>query len=82
MKNPSVHKKYQLEKFPGKGGWTYVRIPEILPAKKTFFGWVKVKGSIDAYQINNYRPAPMGKGGLFLPVKAAIRKIIRKEEGD
>ena len=82
MENPLIHKKYKLEKFPGKGGWTYVRIPDILPDKKKPFGWLKVKGSIDSYELINYRLAPMGKGGLFLPVKAAIRKIIGKQEGD
>jgi hypothetical protein len=82
METPLVHKKYQLEKFAGKGGWTYVRIPEILPAKKTHFGWVKVKGSIDGYLISKYNLAPMGNGRLFLPVKAEIRKKIGKQEGD
>ena len=82
MDTPLVHKKYKLEKFAGKGGWTYVRIPGILPDKKIPFGWVKVKGSIDDYEISNYRLAPFGNGRLFLPVKAAIRKKIGKEEGD
>lgn len=27
---PLVNKKYRLEKFQGKVGWTYARIPEIL----------------------------------------------------
>ena len=26
---PLVDKEYLLEKYPGKGGWTYARIPEI-----------------------------------------------------
>lgn len=82
MKKPLVHKKYLLEKFPGKGGWTFARIPEIKPDKHTHFGWVKVKGRIDDYVIRNYRLAPMGNGSLFLPVKAAIRKKIGKEAGD
>ena len=77
-----IHKKYPLEKFPGKGGWTYVRIPEISGTQKTAFGWVKVKGSIDTISICQYKLAPMKHGGLFLPVKAAIRKIIGKQAGD
>lgn len=82
MKKPLVHKKYLLEKFPGKGGWTFARIPEIKPDKHAHFGWVKVKGRIDDYEIKNYRLAPMGNGSLFLPVKAAIRKQIGKQAGD
>ena len=44
---PLVDKQYKLEKFQGKGGWTYARIPEIIQDKKAHFGWVKVRGSID-----------------------------------
>ena len=40
---------YMLEKFPGKGGWTYAAIPEIQPDKKSWFNWVKVKGYIDDF---------------------------------
>jgi len=79
---PLVNKKYRLEKFQGKGGWTYTQIPEISPDKNAHFGWVKVKGSIDGYEIKKYHLMPMGNGKLFLPVKAEIRKKIKKEEGD
>jgi hypothetical protein len=79
---PLVNKKYLLEKYPGKGGWTFARIPEIPQDKKAYFGWVKVKGSIDGYAISKYNLMPMGDGHLFLPVKAEIRKKINKQEGD
>ncbi|MBT29969.1 MAG: hypothetical protein CMO01_09950 [Thalassobius sp.] len=73
---------YVLQKFPGKGGWTYAAIPEIKQDKKAPFGWVKVKGSIDGFEINNYKLMPMGNDALFLPVKAEIRKKIKKDIGD
>lgn len=83
---PLVDKEYLLEKFSGKGGWVYTIIPEILPDKKSPFSWVKVKGSIDGFQISNYHLMPTGgeqeKGQLFLSVKADIRKKIKKQEGD
>ena len=79
---PLVNKKIVLEKFHGKGGWTYARIPEILQDKKAHFGWVKVRGTIDGYEIRKYHLMPMGNGKLFLPVKAEIRKKIKKDEGD
>ena len=79
---PLVDKEYLLQKFPGKGGWTYAEIPEILQNKANPFGWVTVKGSIDGYELNRYKLMPMGNGQLFLPVKAAIRKAIGKEAGD
>ena len=84
MEKPLVDKKYLLEKFSCKSAWTYTIIPEILPDKHAPFGWVKVKGSIDGYEIKNYHLMPTEKGDnrLFLSVKADIRKVIKKEAGD
>ena len=79
---PLVDKEYLLEKYPGKGGWTYATIPEVLQNKNNPFGWVKVRGSIDGYEFKQYKLMPAGKGRLFLPVKAAIRKNIGKQAGD
>lgn len=79
---PLIDKEYLLEKFPGKGGWTFAKIPEIMQNKNTPFGWVRVRGTIDHFEIKNYNLQPMGDGSLFLPVKAEIRKKINKKEGD
>lgn len=79
---PLVDKQYKLERFEGKGGWTYARIPEIRKDKNTAFGWVRVKGSIDGYVISKYSLMPMGDGKLMLAVKAEIRKKIGKQAGD
>ena len=49
--------------------------------KKAHFGWVKVRGTIDGYEIRKYHLMPMGNGTLFLPVKAEIRKHTKKKEG-
>ena len=73
---------YTLEKFPGKGGWTYASIPEIAQNKDNPFGWVQISGFIDSYELKQYKLMPMGNGTLFLPVKAEIRKKIKKEAGD
>ncbi|MCB0497551.1 MAG: DUF1905 domain-containing protein [Cyclobacteriaceae bacterium] len=77
-----VDKSYLLKKFPGKGGWTYTEIPEIEQNKSNPFGWVKVSGFVDQHELKHYKLMPMGNGKLFLPVKAAIRKKIKKEAGD
>lgn len=82
LEKPLINKKYLLEKFPGKGGWIYAAIPEVLQDKHAPFGWVKVKGSIDGIELKSYKLMPMGNGQLFLPVKAEIRKKIAKKEGD
>lgn len=79
---PLVDQKYLLQKIPEKGGWTFAAIPQISMVEHAHFGWVKVKGSIDSYEIDNYHLMPMGNGLLFLPVKAEIRKVIGKNEGD
>jgi hypothetical protein len=76
VEQPVVDRICVLQKFPGKGGWTYAEIPELLQNKNTAFGWVTVKGSIDSFEINQYKLMPMGNGKLFLPVKASIRKKI------
>ncbi len=77
-----VNGEYLLQKFPGKGGWTYAAIPEIPQDRKSPFGWVRVNGRIDAYELKKYKLMPMGNGQLFLPVKAEIRKKIGKQAGD
>jgi hypothetical protein len=82
MEKPLVNKKYLLEKFKGKGGWTNASIRNILPDKYSPFGWVRVRGTIDDLEIKNYQLMPMGNGKLFLPVKTGIRKKIGKAEGD
>ena len=79
---PLVNSDYLLKKFSGKGGWTYAEIPEILQDKSKPFGWVQVKGTIDGFELKQYKLMPNGNGQLFLPVKAAIRKKIKKEAGD
>jgi hypothetical protein len=79
---PLVDKEYLLEKTHCKGSWTFTEIPEILPDPNAPFSWVRVRGSIDGYEISNYHLMPSGKGTLFLSVKAEIRKKIKKQAGD
>ena len=79
---PMVDKSYLLQKFQGKGGWTYAAIPELTKSKNSAFGLMKVYGSIDGFEIENYSLMPIGNGVLMLPVKAEIRKKIGKNEGD
>ena len=82
MQTPLIDNHYRLEKFAGKGGWTYASIPEVLQDPHSPFGWVKVRGSIDGHIFEHTHLMPMGNGTLFLPVKAAVRKKIGKQAGD
>jgi uncharacterized protein YdeI (YjbR/CyaY-like superfamily) len=43
---------------------------------------VKVRGSIDGFEIRKYHLMPSGKGTLMLFVKSEIRKKIKKQAGD
>lgn len=80
---PLTDREYQLERFPGKGGWTYAAVTDIQKNKEAAFGFVRVKGSIDGYIIKSATLMPLSNGsGMMMVVKAEIRKAIQKEEGD
>jgi hypothetical protein len=82
MEQPIINEKFQLKKMQMKGGWTYVEFPNIPKHLKQPFGWVPVKGTVDGYEIKQFKLWTMASGNMFMPVKAEIRKKIKKEEGD
>jgi hypothetical protein len=49
MEQPLVNKKCLVEQFAGKGGWTFVDIPEIPQDRKAPFGWVQVRGTTHCF---------------------------------
>ena len=82
MEKPIINQRYLVQKMPMKGGWTFVELPEIPKHVNWPFGWVCVKGSIDAYPIKQFKLWPTRSGNMFMPIKAEIRKKINKGEGD
>ncbi len=76
-----------MEKFGKKGektGWTYFVVrseqtKKINPGVKTSF---RVKGKLDALSIKGVALIPMGEGDFIMPVNAAMRKGLKKKQGE
>lgn len=79
---PLVNRNYELIKYQDKNGWIYVAIPEIKQEKHAFFSWVKVRGTIDGYKVNNLHLMPLPEGIFYLPVSTDICQKIGKKAGD
>ncbi len=79
---PVISGTFPLLKYPGKGGWTYLSLPRPEGLGKKRFGFNKVSGKIDQYEFNCLSIWNTKSGELFFPVKAEIRKIIGKSDGD
>ncbi|SMD15048.1 YdeI/OmpD-associated family protein [Pedobacter nyackensis] len=77
-----LDKILMLEKFPGKGGWTFVRLPEIKTPSGKPLGWDKVRALFDDFEVSEMGLLSLGNGQRFLPVKSQIRKSIGKQAGD
>lgn len=73
----------QFGEMGEKTGWRYVEIPadlaqEMKPGNKKSF---RVRGFVDTFPISGFALMPMGDGKFIMPLKAEVRKAIRKESG-
>ncbi len=74
--------QFLLEKFPGKGGWTFAKIHFDSKQSNLPFGMIRVRGSVDQIPFEGKHLMPLGDGNLFLPISKPLRKKINKEAGD
>ena len=77
-----VSGEFLMERFPGKGGWTYIKLPLTIFSSGKAFGMMKVSGTIDDFSFEGKHLMPMGNGYIFLPLSKAIRSKIGKNVGD
>lgn len=82
MEQALVNKRYTLQRMPGKGGWTFIVIREITRSQRLKGGLIPIKGFIDDYALPKMNLMPMANGNMFMPIKAEIRKQLKKGEGD
>jgi hypothetical protein len=73
----------QFGEMGEKTGWRYVEIPadlaqQLKPGNKKAF---RVRGKVDHYELSGFALMPMGDGKFIMPLKAELRKTIRKESG-
>ncbi len=86
IKIPAVEFNALLQKFGKNGeksGWTYAIIPKVkakaIAGINTIF---RVKGKIDEMTIHQVAVLPDGQGNFIIPVNGAMRKQLKKKDGD
>jgi hypothetical protein len=74
---------YKYGEAAEKTGWTFIEVPMaqaqlLKPGNKKAF---RVKGFLDQTPFDGISLVPVGEGNFILPLKAALRKKLKKGEG-
>jgi Domain of unknown function (DUF1905)/Bacteriocin-protection, YdeI or OmpD-Associated len=69
-----------IEKFDGKGGWTFLQLPPLTAQTQTSFGMIRVAGTIDGISFSDKYLMPLSKGQLMFTIDA--KKKLKKTIGD
>ncbi|MEN2280658.1 DUF1905 domain-containing protein [Algoriphagus sp. SE2] len=76
-----VSGSFLIEKFRGKGGWTYIKVPLKIQLSNLPFGMIRVSGSVDQIAFKGKHLMPFGGGNLFLPIPKPLLLKLKKEVG-
>lgn len=76
------NRKLILQHVPGKGAWTYHLVIPGTKDIKGKWGFMKVSGTIDGYEIKDLNLAPLTGQDKRISINGEIRKAIGKSGGD
>lgn len=82
MKELLKNRKLILQHVPGKGAWTYHLVIPDTKDLRGRWGFMKVSGTIDNYEVKNLNLAPVTGKDKRISVNGKIREAIGKGGGD
>jgi hypothetical protein len=82
MRSLLMKEIFVLQRFPGKGSWTYALLPALKSDSNLKVMLSSVIVVIDKIELPPGKLMKIKDGRLFLPVNAGLRKTIGKEAGD
>lgn len=82
MKNLVKNKKVKLMYVPDNGAWTFHVVVPNTKDLEGGWGYIKVSGTIDDFEIRSKNLMPQKGKDMLMSVNSEIRKAINKKGGD